>query len=578
MSFHRIKDVANRFALFLVDKAFLPVCSYVRDSEGKKLFRIFDENRELAKLSEIPRLLIDTLILIEDKRFYSHIGIDVIAIARAILVDIKKGALVQGGSTITQQLARNAFLTKRKRLGRKIAECFIALLYEMKRTKNQILEDYLNTVYFGDSIYGIKNASKILFSKRIAHLRTEEIALLVGMIKSPNYYSPRAFPVRAEERKKFILWKMKQARLIDGQNFYRACAEPISVFPPSTKRVTAPYVRDYIKDLLHKDFKTYYPQRKLIVESSLDREIQKCIDEVLHEYDVTLEGNVSMCVLETKTGKVKGMAGGTNYDIMKFNSVVNGVMQPGSTLKPFIYAQALIEGFSPNDEFESKELEVHLGNGRTWKVRNWQDHYYGHLSIREALIHSDNTVFAQLVQQIDLRQLRNLLNSVGIKTRNPTLSLATGAMQGGVSPLSLAGAYSPFANGGLYYKPRIITRVFTENKELVYEFKKAPIRVIDEGIALLVNDTLRDVITQGTGYHPDLLTFAGKTGTTTSGSMLCVYDDQLLASVWIGFNPKKYRTAQEYYEKGVGPKNIFSRFLRKISAQGMFRTPDISVF
>jgi penicillin-binding protein 1A len=568
----------KRFVRFLLNNAFLPVCSYVRDNRGKTLFKIFDENRELIELREVPRLLIDTLVLIEDKRFYSHHGIDFIAITRAILTNIKKGAFVQGGSTITQQLVRNVFLTKRKHLIRKLTECLLAFVYEVKRSKKQILEDYLNTIFFGESIFGIKNAAKILFSKRVRHLRTEEIALLVGMIKSPNYYSPIRFPYRAEERKKFILWKMKQAKLIDEREYNRAYTKTIEVFSSAGRCNMAPYVRDYIKDLLQKDFKAYFPQRKLIVESSIDRDIQECIEETLKDFDLSLEGKVSMCVLETKTGKIKAMAGGANYNTLKFNSAANGVLQPGSTLKPFIYAQALSEGFSPDDKFESRQLKVRLDGGRTWKVRNWQDSYHGYMSLRDALVCSDNSIFAQLIQQIDLNQLCNLLNSVGIHIKNPTLSLATGAMQGGVSPLSLAAAFSPFANDGLYYRPRIITRVFTENRELVYEFKKAPIRVIDENIAHIVNDALRDVIVHGTGYHPDLVTFAGKTGTTTTGSMLCIYDDQLLASVWVGFDPQKFRSAQEYYEKGIGPKNLFSRMLRKMSVRGLFKTPDISVF
>ncbi len=578
MSTDKYKISLNRFVQFLSNNAILPVCSYVRDNRGKKLFKIYDENRELIKLREVPRLLIDTLILIEDKRFYSHYGIDPVAIARAILTNIKKGALVQGGSTITQQLVRNIFLTKRKSILRKIAECIVAFIYEMKRSKEQILRDYLNTVYFGECIYGIKNAAKTLFSKKVHHLRTEDIAILVGMIKSPNYYSPIRFPHRAEARKKFILWKMKQAKLINEREYNRAITETIQIFSKTNECEIAPYVRDYIKSILQKDFHTHFPQNKLIIESSIDRDIQESINEVLVECNRSLVENVSMCVLETKTGQIKGMAGGTNYDIIKFNSAANGILQPGSTLKPFIYAQALIEGFSPNDEFESRELEIRLDDGKIWKVRNWQNHYYGNIKLHDALVFSDNTVFAQLIQRIDLDKLQNLLNSVGITINNPTLSLATGAMEGGVSPLSLAGAYSPFANAGFYYKPRIITKIYTENRELIYELNKAPIRVINEDVAHIVHDALKGVISYGTGYHPDLVTFAGKTGTTESGSLLCAYDDEYLASVWIGFNPQKYRTAAEYYEKGIAPKSIFAKFIRKLSIRKLFKEPHFSVF
>lgn len=566
-----------RFYLFLLNKSFLPTCSYVRDEYGSFLFKVFSENREIIRLDRIPPLLINTLILIEDKRFYSHFGIDLIAIARAFSVNFKSGKLIQGGSTITQQLVRNAFLTKRKIILRKITECIIALLYEMKHTKNRILEDYLNTIFFGESIYGIKNATKTFFQKKVEHLRVEEIALLVGMIKSPNYYSPNNNR-RCEERKNFVLFKMKEANLISQQQYDTSHATIIS-FTSTARRITkAPFVRDHIKDILSREFNRYFPQQKLIIESTIDQTIQNCIEEALSEFDEPLNSNISMCVIEPKTGKIKGMAGSSNYNYLKFNSVVNGSIQPGSTLKPFIYAEALAEGFNPSDEFESKELNIPLRNGRTWKVRNWQNTYRGRLNLRDALIYSDNTVFAQLIQEIDLAKLSKFLNSVGILISKPTLSLATGAMRGGVSPLSLSGAYSTFANDGMYIKPRILKRLYTERRELIYENDRKPVRVLDRSIAQVVNDTLRDVIKLGTGYHPDLIAFAGKTGTSSSGSLLSIYDDQLLATVWVGFDPTKFRSAQEYYDKGYGPKNVFSRFIRKLTHMNLFKTHDLSVF
>lgn len=573
-----LKTSINRFLRFLTGKPFLPVNTYVFDSHGKKLFKVYEQNREPLKIKDMPRLLLDAVVVMEDKRFYSHVGVDFVAITRALIANVKAFKILQGGSTITQQLVRNVFLHPKKRLSRKAIEGCMALVYEFLHTKKQILEDYLNTVYLGEGMYGLKNAAKMYFGKKVKHLAANEIAVLVGMIRSPGRYSPTMNPKSCDERRRFVLWRLKEKGLLSNDDYEHIRQQPVSVIHRDEPHHKALYARDFVKDILQHQFCDYYPHRKLIVQTSIDSGVQSCIEETLSEFSPDLNDGVSFCVLEPKTGLVKGITGGLDYKQTQFNAATHGLLQPGSTLKPFILAQALRSGYSPDSPFESKELEVSVGKGKTWKVHNWQDHYFGKTTLQEALINSDNSVFAQLIQGLDLNQLKELLSSVGIPVKRPTLSLATGGMSGGVSPLMLTASYMPFFNEGLYSPPRIITKVFTENKEIIYELKRAPIRVLDEKTALTVHRILKEVMNRGTGYHPALASFAGKTGTTERGSFLCLYDDEHLASVWVGFNPRKYRTAAEYYGKGTTPKTIFARFLSKLSPRKIFKQADITVF
>jgi membrane peptidoglycan carboxypeptidase len=573
-----LKKTISRFGKFLSGKPFLPVNTYAFDSDGGKLFKIYEQNREPLEIGDTQRILLDSVIAIEDKRFYSHLGIDFIAIARAFLANIRKLRIVQGGSTITQQLVRNIFLYSKKSIFRKAVECGIAVIYEAFRTKKQILEDYLNTVYLGESQYGFKNAAKFYFGKKVKNLSISEIAVLIGMIKSPGKYSPIRNPEASEINKRAVLLKLKEKGLISEQNYNLIKKQSVIIVKKKEQRQNASYAKDFVKEVLQNQFSNYYPHHKLIVHTSIDVNVQNCIDETLAEFKDDLQDGVSFCVLETKTGLVRGISSGVDYKHSQFNAAVHGVLQPGSTLKPFIIANALQSGYSPDDYFESKELELSLEGSKIWRIHNWQNRYFGITTLREALINSDNSVFAQLIKNLNLHEIKHLLLSVGIPVKYPTLSLATGAMRGGVSPLSLAAAYSPFYNEGLYFPPRIITRIFTENRKIVYELKNNPIRVMDQNTAKTVHGILCDVIKRGTGYHPELLTFAGKTGTTSSGSLLCVYDDKYLASVWVGFDPQKYRSASHYYEKGIPPKKLFARFLGKYSFKKLFKEPNISVF
>lgn len=575
---NKFKMAVNQFTRFLRKLPFLPVNTYAFDSHGKRLFKIFLQDREAIKFSEIPKTLLDSIIAVEDKRFYSHFGIDILAIGRALLANVRALGIVQGGSTITQQLVRNLFLTARKSLFRKVIESCIAVIYEMFRSKDEILEDYVNTVYLGESLHGFKNAAKFYFGKKVKHLSLSEVATLTGMIRSPARYSPLNNPVRCDERRRFVLSRMRKKGLLSEENYQRARRQSAVATCQEREPENALYTRDFIKEILQRDFREHYPHRKLIVHSSIDTHVQNAIEETLSEFKDELQCGISFCVLETTTGLIKGMASGAEYRQTQFNSSVHGTVQPGSTLKPHILAHALRSGYSVDDFFESKELEIPIGGRRVWRVHNWQGKYFGMSTLRQALINSDNSVFAQLIQNLDLTELRNLLVNVGIRINTPRISLATGSTRRGVSPLSLAASYTPFFNDGYYWPPRIITKIFTENGEVIYELRKAPIQVIDTVTANKINEILKDVVTYGTAYHPELVRYAGKTGTTDSGSVLCLYDDKLLTSVWVGFNPRKYRSAAEYYEKGVAPKTIFARFLKKLSIRKLFVEPDISVF
>jgi len=485
-------------------------------------------------LDELPIYLSQAVIAIEDRRFHDHFGIDIYGLGRAIVTNLQAGRVVQGGSTISQQLAKNLFLKPDRTFERKMQEAVLALWLEYTYSKDEILQLYLNRVYFGGGAYGVESAAERFFDKSARSVTLAEAAVLAGVLKAPSNYAPTRSRKKAEQRAYLVLNAMVEAGFITAREGQLAVDNPASV-------AKSPYVpaRQYIVDWIAELVPEFAGAQKgnVIVETTINladqEEAERVVRAQLKAHGKNKRVSQAAVVLMTPTGGIRAMIGGASYARSQYNRAVKARRQPGSAFKPFVYLTALEHGLSPDTV--RTDAPFRLGN---WRPKNYRNKYYGDVTLRQGLAGSLNSVAARLIVEVGPDEVIKRARRLGIRSplRN-NASIALGTSEVGL--IELAGAYAAFANGGLGVLPHIITRITTMEGKVIYQRDGSGVgQVVTERNVHAMNDMLSAVITGGTGKaaalngHPA----AGKSGTSQDfrDAWFVGYTASRVAAVWVG--------------------------------------------
>ncbi|MGC9524806.1 MAG: transglycosylase domain-containing protein [Limnospira sp.] len=512
----------------------------IKAADGTILMQTGPATRDKVTLDEIPDRLVEAFIAVEDRRFYEHGGIDYPGIMRALAANLMAGGVVEGGSTITQQLARIVFLDQERTLTRKLREALLAQKIEKTLSKEEILERYLNLVYLGSGAYGVADAAWVYFSKPVGQLTLSEMAMLAGLPPAPSQYSPLVDLDAARDRRNVVLRRMQDTGIISANRADLLVEGPLEIHPSSPKRlqVEAPYFTSFVLKELPKYVSSEALELGgLIVETSLNWEWQEIAEEVVREA-VEIDGRsagfdqAALVAIEPETGEVKAMVGGSDYGESEFNRVTQAQRQPGSTFKGLIYAAAIGAGFSPYDSYKDEPYRV---DG--YRPQNYGNSYRGWRSMLSALSSSVNVVAVKVLIDVGFEPTIKLAQDMGIQSElKPTYSLALGAYE--VTLLELTNAYGTLAAEGKYTPAHGIRRVLNPRGEVVYEAKFPRPQVLDRDSAAITTWMLEGVVEGGTG-SPAYLSdrdVAGKTGTSEEARDLWFvgYIPQLVTGVWLG--------------------------------------------
>lgn len=535
--------------------------------EPELITSIYDnqmEDRVPVSLDAVPKVLVDAIIATEDKRFYSHEGISIISIFRAIKDDIISKSLKAGGSTLTQQLVKNLYLTPERTFRRKAIEALMALVLEARYDKDTILESYMNEIYLGQNgsvqIAGVEQASQVYFGKRVTYLTLPEAATLAGMIRSPNTLSPLKYPERAKGRRDVVLVLMRDQKRITPAEYEAAKASPFTVsrFPKTSR--SAPF----FVDLVLKQLRETYPETQLKTDglrifTTLDTTMQRSAEEALdtgianlakkykhiRNSQTPLEGVV--VTIEPGTGYVKALVGGRNYSKTQFNRAIQARRQPGSLFKPFVYVTAMDpargrEALNAATVLDDSPINVKAGT-TVWSPQNYDNRFHGRVSVREALAHSYNIPAVRAAMNAGVPNVIKMASTIGVESRlEPYPSVSLGSFE--VTPLEIAYAYSVFANLGVKAEPVSILAVVGGDGHLETRNVKMK-RVAPASVCYVMNDVLKDVLNYGTAGRARSLgfdrPFAGKTGTTNNyrDAWFTGYSPRILSLVWVGFDDGK---------------------------------------
>ncbi len=552
---------------------------YIFDRNGELLAVLRGkESRVILKSDQIAPIMKQAIVAIEDKRFYDHRGVDLRAIGRALVADIENKAVVQGGSTITQQFIKNAYVKDQRSVARKLKEAALAWQLEQRKTKDWILTAYLNTIYFGNGAYGIGQAALTYFQKPASRLTLPEAALLAGIPRDPARFDPVTNPKASKERRRIVLDQMLQQGIIapDQHSEARSAAlpGPDEVRLPGTQERQGQYFVNYVKQQLISD-EDYGPGAVfgggLRVYTTLDTKLQKLARKSIAKVLTDPDGpQAALVAIDNKTGEVMAMVGGSNYRESQFNLAVQGERQPGSAFKPFVLAAALNEGISPATQFESHQTVIPLGD-KLWQVNNYEGSYLGSINLETATIHSDNSVYAQLTSVVGPQNVARMAHQAGIRSKlNSYFAIGLGAEA--ANPLEMARAFSTFANGGqridgsiLGNQPRAVTKIGKRENEPVGH------RVLSPEKTAILNSILQKVVTQGTGRRAALgdRPVAGKTGTTENygDAWFVGYVPQVTVAVWVGY-PRELRSMETEFHGdavagGTFPAEIWRTFMQQ---------------
>jgi penicillin-binding protein 1A len=537
--------------------------------DGSLLANRGDTGGPALHLSDLPPYLPNAFIAIEDRRFYSHYGIDPVGIARALVRNILHRGNVEGGSTLTQQLAKNLFLTQERTLSRKIQEAILALWLEHKYSKDQILELYLNRVYFGSGAYGVEAAANKYFGHSARLVTLPEAAVLAGLMKAPTKLAPNRNPAGATDRAAQVITAMAQAGHITESMAQLALSRPATA-----KRAdgagTLNYVADYVMDVLDEtvgaidDDITVSTTISPSAQSAAERALTDVMDKQAARYGVTQGALISL----DPTGQIKAMIGGRNYADSQFNRVVAAKRQPGSSFKPFVYLTALEHGLTPDTIREDGPINI-----KGWQPENASHEYQGAVTLTKALAMSLNTVAVRVGLEVGAKNIANTAHRLGITSElQANASIALGTSE--VTPLELADAYIPFANGGIAVQPHIILRVRTADGKLLYQRKGASYgRVIDPRYVTMMDTMMQETLLTGTARKADLPGWqaAGKTGTSQDyrDAWFVGFTSHMITAVWIGNDdnsPTKKASGSNL------PVDIWSRYMRE-AHKGIAPTP-----
>jgi penicillin-binding protein 1A len=522
----------------------------VYSAGGRILDRFYIEKRFPVSIDQIPLTLLDAVVTVEDRHFFSHSGINIKAIIRAIVKDLQAGRFKEGGSTLTQQLAKTLFLTSEKSVVRKIKELILSIQIERRYTKDEILELYLNQIYFGSGTYGVEAASRTYFNKPVSQIDLPQAALLAGLPKAPSVYSPLNNPQLAKKRRDLVLNQMASTGRISREELQKALAAPVSVEKEEKGDNPSGYFVEYVKSVIQKRFDTREMFSKgLNIHTTLELDLQKSAAQAISLHmgrletrmkESRLDPSSAQCALvaiDTGTGAIRAMSGGKRFEHSPFNRAVQALRQPGSAFKPFVYAAAVIRGAQQTQVLLDAPLSYHFENDDLWQVNNFSNTYQGEMTFRQALALSKNTPVVRLMEQIGPATVIEFANACGIHSKlNPNLSLALGTSE--VTLMELTAAYIPFANMGIRVRPFAIDRITDTDSRLIYAHSPEKQAVLSREHAAVMVDMLKAAILEGTGRKAGVVKqdIAGKTGTTDNcrDALFVGFSPDLVIGVWVG--------------------------------------------
>ena len=564
--------------------------SVVYDRNGEPVDELYGiQNRYVVQRDEVSPYLRDAVVSIEDNRFYQHEGLDFEAIGRAVVSNVRNFSVREGGSTITQQLIKNTYIDQELRavpsFQRKINEAALAWQYEDEHSKREILNQYLNTVYFGENAYGAEAAARTYFDKSAEELEPGEAAMLAGIINLPGTYDPFAYPGSAQKRRDVVLDQMlSQGRVSDVQH-REAVSSDLGVTRGNLEESEAD---DYFLNAVRQEIIREYGEETLYeggldIYTTLDPELQSQADDTVEQVVNPDEGDpsASLVSIEPSTGAVRAMVGGSDFDDVQFNLATQAQRQPGSTFKMFVLAEAIRQGISLDTVYESRFLQVPLPESEeVYEVDNYDSIERGEIDLRRAIADSDNTVFVQLALDLGMPQVIDTAEAMGVEAKlQPYPSTAIGGLGEGVSPIEMASAYSTLANGGVHAEPYLVEEVrrSSEGREVTVEEHEAQEeRVLSQNEAATITQALQGVVEEGTAsLYRDLPAeigreSAGKTGTTDAfiDAWYVGYIPQLTTSVWVGY-PTERRSMVNIrgYEEINGenfPLDIWSAYMQSV--------------
>jgi penicillin-binding protein 1A len=529
-----------------------------------------DQDREVIALEKMPDALKKGVIAIEDSDFYQHSGINWKAVIRALWANVVKGEVVQGGSTITQQYVKNAYVGPKRTLWRKIQEARLAYELEQKYSKNKILELYLNDIYFGQGCYGIFTAASKYYGKDPQQLTLAECAMLAGLIRSPSYYDPYLRPQEVLERRRLVLNRMVKKQYISEEERDFADKEPMNLVGPNQVRAArrAPYFCDYITELVKREYGDQQAFRGgLRIYTTIDLRLQDLAENAVKRQTDPDDGpDAALVCVDPRTGYIKAMVGGKNYAASQFNVAADGHRQAGSSFKVFVLARALADRVSPNESYDASSPRIiELPDGGKWKVTNYDGRGSGSTTIRNATVHSINVVFAQLIMDVGPARVAEMAKSMGVQSPvEPNPAIALGGLGVGVTPLDMASAFGTLANGGVHALTRSISKVTDASGNVLDEGKPETTPVLDPKVASEANDILAGVVSSGTGRGASIgRPQAGKTGTTEdhADAWFVGYTPDLVTAVWVGY--PQGRISMGGMTGGSLPATIWRTFMGK---------------
>lgn len=536
--------------------------SEVYDRNGRMVYLFAFEKRKLVSLKELPPHLVDALLVTEDKRFYSHFGIDLISNIRAILVDIQTMDFSQGASTITQQMARNMFLTLDKQVSRKMKEIILALRIEASFSKDEILEIYFNKIFWGGQVHGVETAALYYFDKHARDLTIGESAMLVGMIQRPNYYDPIRHPDNAKIRRDYVLERMYKAKRISEVEYLSAVASPVKPEPGYFQRFASDYFIEHIRVYLERKYGTERLfEGGLRIYTTLDSDLSSYADSVLNSYLARVEKSVGyrnryeqvdpdaqdintkylqggLVLMENKTGYVRALIGGRNFDHSKFNRMTQAKRQPGSSIKPVYYTLAVEKGYTPATVINDAKITLGVGSKR-WTPHNYDRSYKGFTRMRVALQWSYNVWAVKCALDIGLEKVNEAFKRFGLKSKAEDYSAALGAYE--VVPINLISAYTAFPNEGSRVTPVYIIRVEDTKGNVLERGVTHKTKVCSEEVAYIMTSMLQTVASAGTGGGSRANYYwqnAGKTGTSENhvDSWFIGFNKAFTLGIWSGFD------------------------------------------
>ncbi len=528
----------------------------VFSNDGRLISRFYLHKRFPVVMDNIAPDLIDALISTEDRLFFSHPGIHFKSIFRAIITDISSMSLKQGASTLTQQLAKTLFLSSEKTLTRKIKEAVLTLQIERRYTKKEILELYLNQIYFGNGAYGVEAAANTFFNKKARELTLGESALIAGIPKAPSVYSPLNNPELAEKRKKTVLKQMLENNKISKKRYLAALNKHLIIHKPDQGQTIAPFFLEHVKTIIKNRFhgQDIYTQG-LNIYTTLDMDMQNIAVQSISEFEkkqnkkkssgsspVHQDPQCAFIAIEPVSGKISAMIGGTDFKTSSFNRATLALRQPGSAFKPLIYALAIKMGFSQNSIILDTPLAYPGGQERKplraqWNVKNYSNSYLGKITLRKALALSKNTCAVRLLEKLGIDEMIKFAEKAGIRSKlKPDLSLALGTSE--LSLMELVSAYTIFPNMGTWIEPFAIRKITDSKNKILYTAKPEKRNVMSRQDSAIMTDMLGAVIREGTGRKADFIkkSIAGKTGTTDNcrDALFIGFSPDIAAGVWVG--------------------------------------------